>query len=274
MQGAEPRVFPAERFSSLATLPAGGCQAPSSTGCCEIRQGTVCPSLRGNEREWPASWSSLWPETRCASFGTRFPFSLLMPKAASTRADSKSNNWPSRSRSSHLSLPYSMMTATKQSSTRPPDSLHKEASGFRHALWRASWIRPCWGGLGRALTDRDDCSNDRCTFEAAVEAAPCRTAGEGRVRKFDARQALLGRGSMPNFRVRPTVVCKRANLAIRTSASSWQRTHAMSCSCSTCPSQYMSFLSEVRVNRAKRIDHGRGTYGRSLPITSRSVSEK
>ena len=35
-------------------------------------------------------------------------------------------------------LPYSMMAETEQSSTRPPDSLHKEANGFHHALWRAS----------------------------------------------------------------------------------------------------------------------------------------
>src|SRR5260370_13462077 len=113
MQGAEPWVFLAERFWSLVTIPSGGCHAPSSTGCCEIRHDTVCPTLRGNEREWPASLSSLWPETRCASFGARFPFLLSLPQFASTRVASKSSNLPSRSRSSHRSFPYYLISAVK-----------------------------------------------------------------------------------------------------------------------------------------------------------------
>ncbi len=36
------------------------------------------------------------------------------------------------------------MTATRQSSTQRPDSLHMEANGLRRALWRASSIRLRW----------------------------------------------------------------------------------------------------------------------------------
>jgi hypothetical protein len=52
-RAAQPWVFLAKGFSSLMTIPYGGCQAPSLTGCFEIRQATVCPFLRGGEREWP-----------------------------------------------------------------------------------------------------------------------------------------------------------------------------------------------------------------------------
>lgn len=94
-RAARPWDFLAEGFSSLQTIPSGGCRAPSSTGCGEIRQVAVCPFLRGNEREWPTWSSSSWPETRCASFGTHFQFSVSMPKATSNQADSKSSNSPS-----------------------------------------------------------------------------------------------------------------------------------------------------------------------------------
>jgi hypothetical protein len=184
MQGAEPWVFLAERSWSLVTTPSGGCQAPSSTGCCEIRQDTVCPILRGNECEWPVSWSSLRPESRCASFGTRFPFLLSMPKVASTRADSKSSNLPSRSRSSHRSLPYSLMRATKQSSTRLPDSLHREANGFRHARWRA--YRSDRVGTTTVPTPVSDCSKAPLRHPTAIRSFSPLVSRHSRAMKFAA----------------------------------------------------------------------------------------
>jgi hypothetical protein len=96
-----------------------------------------------------------------------------MPKAALTWADSKSSNFPSWSRPSHLSLLCSMLTATRRSSTQPPDSLHREANGFRHALWRASSIRLRWAN------DSADTCRRSLTGCSTISSFPFSSVGGG-----------------------------------------------------------------------------------------------
>lgn len=161
--------FRPERFSLLLTIPSGGCQPASSTGCSAIRQVTVCPLLQGNGREWPAWSSNLWPASRCASFEPRTLCSRSMPKVDSTPADSKSSNLPSWSRSLRPSRLHRPMRATSLSSTRQRDSSRKGGGGFRRPTWRARSMRPHWGN---ARTHA--CSQSRNSGSAA--ATPRRKA--------------------------------------------------------------------------------------------------
>ncbi|ABF12808.1 MAG: Pb(II) resistance PbrD [Burkholderiaceae bacterium] len=140
--------FLAESFSLPVTILSGSCQPPNSSGCCGSRPTTACPLLPGNAHAWPMWSSNWWPESQCASFERRFPFSRSMPKVASIQGHSKSSNLRSRSRSLPPSSPHPWMRASNPSLTRPRDSLRKGANGFRHELWRARSMRRRWGNDG------------------------------------------------------------------------------------------------------------------------------
>jgi hypothetical protein len=91
---------------------------PDGRECDRTNFERMLPNGRSMRVGW-LSTSSVSRSVSCLMARGR-PTTGMGRELHSSRADPKSSNLLSRRRSSHLSLPYSMMTATKQSSTRPP----------------------------------------------------------------------------------------------------------------------------------------------------------